>query len=225
MLDTVSASALADLARAALLEITSTDDIGALVSESTDGEGVTTVLFASAMLGYPDWYWTVSIATLPGEEATVLEAELLPGDGSLLAPEWVPWADRLEDYKAAQAAIAAGELAAGDADEDDDDSDDDEHDDDEHGDDVGDDPDDGIDFESDESLAQLEAEALDDDDDDDDDDDIDDDDDDDIDDDELADVPASVGVDEQHETQAESDEGSPEPPAAPVRKQRAKKQQ
>jgi hypothetical protein len=186
MLDTVSASALADLARAALLEITSTDDIGALVSESTDGEGVTTVLFASAMLGYPDWYWTVSIATLPGEEATVLEAELLPGDGSLLAPEWVPWADRLEDYKAAQAAIAAGELAAGDADEDDDDSDDD---------------------------------------DDDDDDDIDDDDDDDIDDDELADVPASVGVDEQHETQAESDEGSPEPPAAPVRKQRAKKQQ
>ena len=42
----------------------------------------------------------------------MLETELMPGDGALLAPDWVPWADRLEEYKAAQAAIAAGELAA-----------------------------------------------------------------------------------------------------------------
>jgi len=207
--DAVS-STPADVARAALLEITPESDVGALVSEQTGGDGVTTVRFASAMLGYPDWFWTVSVAQLTAvdghlEEPTVLEAELLPGEGALVAPDWVPWADRLEDYKAAQAAIAAGELAAG-GDAADDDSDDDESDDDdagdpddddddiddEHGDDdLGDDPDDGIDFESDE----------------------------------LALMPAAVGEDEQDEPDAESDEDGPEPPAAPVRKQRAKKQQ
>lgn len=203
-------TSVVDLARAGLLEITPVATIGELLSQSTDDEGVTTVLFASAMLGYPDWHWTVSLAALPGEQPTVLEAELLPGDGSLLAPDWVPWADRLEDYKAAQAAIAAGELAAGG---DEDDSDEDDSDDDDHGDDdLGDDPDDGIDFESDESLAQLEAEALDEPDGDDPDD-------------ELSAVPATVGVDEQDEPDAEPDEDRPEPPAVPLRKQRAKKQQ
>jgi Protein of unknown function (DUF3027) len=152
------------------------------------------------MLGYPDWFWTVSVAQLPGEGPSVLEAELLPGEGALIAPDWVPWADRLEDYKAAQAAIAAGELAAGadDAADDDDDAvddddvDDDDDDDDEHiDDDLGDDPDDGIDFESDD----------------------------------LALMPTAVGVDEQDEPDAEPDEDGPEPPAPVVRKQRRKKDQ
>lgn len=222
-----SPSALAALAHAALVEITLALNVGELVSESTDDDGISTVLFASAMPGYPDWNWTVSLATLPGGEPTVLEAELMPGDGSLLAPDWVPWADRLEDYKAAQAAIAAGELAAGDDadddaddDSDDDDSDDDSDDDDSDDDpddddledddlddddlgddelgddDLGDDPDDGIDFESDEALAAASLAAS-----------------------------APVHVDEQDEPEPESDEGSPEPPAAPVRKQRAKRQQ
>jgi len=192
---------LVDLARAGLLEITREATIGDLVSESTDDEGVSTVLFASAMPGYPDWRWTVSLATLPGEAPTVLEAELMPGEGAILAPDWVPWADRLEDYKAAQAAIAAGELAAGDAaelgdDEDELDADDlddaDDLEDDDLDDDHGDDPDDGIDFESDEALAA---------------------------------VSAPVRVDEQDQAEPESDEDGPEPPAAPLRKQRAKKEQ
>ena len=191
--DAVSTAAV-DVAHAALLEITPEANMGAFVSEQTDDEGVSTILFASSMLGYPDWFWTVSVAQLPDEEPTVLEAELLPGEGALIAPDWVPWADRLEDYKAAQAAIAAGELAAGGddaSDEDDDESDDDADDDDEHDDDdLGDDPDDGIDFESDEALAGM---------------------------------PAAVGVDEQDEPDAEPDEDGPEPPAAPVRKQRRKK--
>ncbi|HEU0206173.1 MAG TPA: DUF3027 domain-containing protein [Pseudolysinimonas sp.] len=179
-----------EVARAALLEITPESNVGALVSEQTSDEGVSTIQFASTMLGYPDWFWTVSVAQLPDEEPTVLEAELLPGEGALIAPDWVPWADRLEDYKAAQAAIAAGELAAGGAGsaDDDDDVDDDEHGDD----DLGDDPDDGIDFELDDELALM---------------------------------PAAVGVDEQDQPDAEPDEDGPEPPAAPVRKQRAKKQQ
>ena len=153
--DAVSTAAV-DVAHAALLEITPEANVGAFVSEETNDEGVSTILFASSMLGYPDWFWTVSVAQLPDEQPTVLEAELLPGEGALIAPDWVPWADRLEDYKAAQAAIAAGELAAGDPGDGSDD--DDEEDDDEHGDDdLGDDPDDGIDFESDDALAGMPA--------------------------------------------------------------------
>ncbi|HEY4225800.1 MAG TPA: DUF3027 domain-containing protein [Pseudolysinimonas sp.] len=188
-----------EVARAALVEITPEANIGAFVSEETNDEGVSTIRFASSMLGYPDWFWTVSVATLPDEDPTVLEAELLPGDGALLAPDWIPWSDRLEDYKAAQAAIAAGELAESDDDESDEDSDDDDSDDDDDDDiddhdddDLGDDPDDGIDFESDEALAG---------------------------------VPAPVGDDEQDEPDAESDESSPEPPLTPVRNQRRKKKQ
>lgn len=215
MPDTVSVTAV-DVARAALLEITPEANVGAFVSEVTNDEGVSTILFASSMLGYPDWFWTVSVAQLPDEDPTVLEAELMPGEGALIAPDWVPWADRLEDYKAAQAAIAAGELAAGDPadddedpdddDQDDDDQDDDEQDDDDLGDDhddddLGDDPDDGIDFESDDAPS---AEQLDE---------------------QLAGMPASVGVDEQDEPDAEPEEDGPEPPAAVARKQRRKKDQ
>lgn len=207
--DTATSPAVG-VARAALLEITPESNVGALVSEQSEGDGVSTLRFASTMLGYPDWFWTVSVAQLTAddgrlEQPTVLEAELLPGEGALIAPDWVPWADRLEDYKAAQAAIAAGELAAGGDDSDDDDSDDDDPDDepddddesdDEHdGDDLGDDPDDGIDFESDDALAELPL------------------------------VPAAVGVDEQDETDAEPDEDGPEPPAPVARKQRRQKDQ
>src|SRR4029453_9433973 len=75
------------------------------------------------LAGYPGWFWTVSLARLDDAEPTVLEVELLPGDGALLAPDWVPWAERLADYQAAQAALA--EIAQADqADTEDDDLDD-----------------------------------------------------------------------------------------------------
>jgi len=118
-----------DVARAALSEITPESQVGDLTSETTDDEGVTTLTFAATMLGYPGWHWTVSVAQLEGEEPTVLEAELLPGDGALIAPDWVPWSVRLEEYKAAQAAEAAARKAAGESDDDQHDDDDDEHDD------------------------------------------------------------------------------------------------
>ena len=157
----------ARLAREALAEITADDTVGELTGQTAEGDGVTTLTFAATMLGYPGWHWTVSVAELPGEAPTVLEAELLPGEGALLAPDWVPWSERLEEYRAAQAAAAAAgeetdevEFVA-DEDADDDESDDDESDDDadaadeddadDEDDDFGDDPHDGIDFEHDEA--------------------------------------------------------------------------
>jgi len=134
-------------ARDALAEFTSAGTYGDLISETAEEDGVFTLLFAATMGGYPGWHWTVSLAEVPGSEPTVLETELMPGEGALLAPDWVPWSERLEEYRAAQA--AAGEpdesvSAEPDADDDDDIELDDDH---------GDDPDDGIDFEGADLLA------------------------------------------------------------------------
>ena len=127
-------AALEALAREALLEITPAKTVGAL-REIEVADDVATVRFSTTQGGYLGWAWTVSIAVNPGMEPSVLETELMPGDGALLAPDWVPWADRLEEYLAQQAEAGAEE---GDGDDADDESADDEHDDDhpEHDDDV-----------------------------------------------------------------------------------------
>ena len=81
-----------------------------------DSEAVLTLRFANRMAGYPGWFWTVSLAQVEGSAPTVLEVELTPGDGALTAPEWLPWAERLAEYEAAQAALAAEGLATDDLD-------------------------------------------------------------------------------------------------------------
>lgn len=114
-----------DLALAALREITPEATVGAPADYRVEAGGVVSLRFANRLPGYPGWFWTVSIARVEDAEPTVLEVELLPGDGALLAPDWVPWAVRLADYHAAQAALA--EAAHDEDDEDlDEDADDDE---------------------------------------------------------------------------------------------------
>jgi hypothetical protein len=113
-----------EVAYAALLEVTPVETIGDPAGEVAESDGVVSVLFDCALPGYPGWKWTVSVATVEGEAPTALEAELMPAEGALLSPDWVPWSDRLADYKAAQ--LAAGEEVDESDDDADDDSDDDE---------------------------------------------------------------------------------------------------
>lgn len=123
-----------DVARAALLEITPADTIGPLVATLAQGEHVVSLQFVALMRGYPGWLWTASLSRIDEtEDVNVLEVELLPGDGAVLSPDWVPWSVRLADYRAAQE--AAGEEFDGDDSDDEfddqveldeDDSDDDE---------------------------------------------------------------------------------------------------
>ncbi|SMG32007.1 DUF3027 domain-containing protein [Agreia pratensis] len=121
--------AAVDQARAALLEITPASTIGAVVGHTAHDEHVLSLHFASLMPGYPDWHWTATLSRIDADsEPAVLETELLPGENSVLAPEWTPWSDRLKDYKLAQEHAAA--LAVDDDEDDvDDDSDDDSDDD------------------------------------------------------------------------------------------------
>jgi hypothetical protein len=145
-------------ALAALLEVTPPVTVGAFVSETDEGDYVMSYRFATTLSGYPGWNWTITIAHLPDEEPTIVESELLPAEGALLAPDWVPWSERMDDYRAAQTAL--GEAAAevdgtgdDDIDEDDDDDDDDEFDSDNlHGGDL-----DGVDI--DEALEALDLQV------------------------------------------------------------------
>lgn len=142
-----------DLALAALHEITPAETVGPAAGHVVEADDVVSLRFHTRLAGYPGWYWTVTVALVEDSEPTVLEAELLPGDGALLAPDWVPWAQRLAEYQAAQAAAAA----AGDESDDElaDDIDDDDLDDDDADDETDDDDDD------DEPKARLHAGDLD----------------------------------------------------------------
>ena len=136
-------NALESAARDALAQITPTGTIGEhMTTEQVDN--IATLRFSSVMPGYVGWDWVVSLA-IEGEETQVLETELLAGEGAVVSPDWVPWADRLREY---EESIAAGLEAPADIvpdDELDDDLDDDDHDVDESDDDDDDDFDDDVD--------------------------------------------------------------------------------
>lgn len=95
------------LAQRALLEVTAPETVGSVIGHVAEGEHVLSLHFAADLSGYPGWHWSVTLARVEDGEPTVLETELLPGERALLAPEWVPWSERLADYRAAQAAAAA----------------------------------------------------------------------------------------------------------------------
>ncbi|NQX29812.1 DUF3027 domain-containing protein [Microbacteriaceae bacterium VKM Ac-2854] len=141
--------AAVDVARAALVEITPPATVGEVVGHTVHDEHVLSLFFATTMPGYPGWHWTVALSRLDGDsEPNVLEVELLPGEGALLAPDWTPWSVRLADYEAAQ--------HDGDEEEFEDDADDEDSDDDEAlDDDADDDDDDALDDDEDEFDDQV----------------------------------------------------------------------
>ncbi|MFD5213045.1 DUF3027 domain-containing protein [Microbacterium sp. NPDC058345] len=130
--DELAASAR-ELALAALYEITPASTVGPAAGHVVEESGAVSLRFQNRLPGYPGWYWTVTVAQVDDAEPTVLEAELMPGDSALIAPEWVPWAERLADYRAHQAELAeqaaadeAGTPADADDSDDPDDADDDD---------------------------------------------------------------------------------------------------
>ena len=109
--------------------------VGNYIRTDEEEPGLRSYIFESTLRGYVGWYWSVTIYQPVGEEPTISEVVMMPGEGALVAPKWVPWSERLADYKALQieleaqaAALAAEEaaLAAESESEDEDDDDDDE---------------------------------------------------------------------------------------------------
>ncbi|MBD8012482.1 DUF3027 domain-containing protein [Microbacterium sp. Re1] len=118
-----------ELALAALHEITPPTTVGPSAGYSVEESGAVSLRFQNRLPGYPGWFWTVTVAQVDDSEPTVLEVELMPGDGALLAPDWVPWAERLAEYRAHQAELAAQTADAPVDDSHEDDSEDDDSDD------------------------------------------------------------------------------------------------
>src|SRR5699024_630072 len=60
---------------------------------------------------YGGWEFFTTLARAPRSKViTVCESGMLPGENSILAPEWVPWMDRAsEEERIRLDAIAAGE--------------------------------------------------------------------------------------------------------------------
>jgi hypothetical protein len=98
-------AAAVDIAHAAAVDAAGADTVGEHLAVRGEGERLLTHAFAATLPGYRGWYWAVTLARAPRSRTiTVDEVVLLPGDDALLAPQWVPWDER----------IRPGDLAPGD---------------------------------------------------------------------------------------------------------------
>ncbi|MFD9413969.1 DUF3027 domain-containing protein [Streptomyces goshikiensis] len=85
-----------DLARTAAEEAAAPGVVGEHVSAIAEGDRVVTHLFECKDPGYRGWRWAVTVTRASRAKLVTLdETVLLPGDDALLAPEWVPWSERL----------------------------------------------------------------------------------------------------------------------------------
>lgn len=96
VVDSACAEAI-ELARAAAEQTASSPDhVGEHLSVAAEADRVVTHFFACLDPGYRGWRWAVSVARGARAKAvTVNESALLPGPDALLAPEWLPWRERL----------------------------------------------------------------------------------------------------------------------------------
>ncbi len=86
----------ADQARAAVAEFSDPEAVGDYLGVGHEDSNTATHRFLAHLPGYQGWQWAVVVAAVPGaQRATVSEVVLVPGPTALLAPEWVPWDERI----------------------------------------------------------------------------------------------------------------------------------
>ncbi len=103
-LDEACADAV-DLARSAAEEEAGPGQVGEHLGVEAEADRLCTHLFACLDPAYSGWRWAVTVARASrSKSVTVSESLLLPGPDSLLAPDWVPWRDR----------VRPGDLGVGD---------------------------------------------------------------------------------------------------------------
>lgn len=112
----------ADVATAltAVRSIAAEAEIGKHLGARSEGVRCVSHLFESTKPGYRGWVWFATLARVSrGKSATVNEVGLLPSDEAVLAPAWLPWAERVRPEDAQEAEEAAiGTALPADPDED-----------------------------------------------------------------------------------------------------------
>ncbi len=103
-LDEVCAAAVTR-ARQAALEVAGAGHVGEHAGVVAEGQRLVSHHFECLTSGYHGWRWSVVLARAPRSRTpTVCEVVLLPGPEAVLAPQWLPWSDR----------VAPGDLGATD---------------------------------------------------------------------------------------------------------------
>jgi hypothetical protein len=88
--------AAVERARSGVLEVVPESQVGRHVSATIEGERLVTHRFEAFLPGYGGWQWYASVARVArSKDVTVCEVGLLPSAASLLAPEWLPWSERV----------------------------------------------------------------------------------------------------------------------------------
>lgn len=91
-----AAAAAVDVAAVAAHEVGG-QHVGEHLEAVADGPRVVTHYFDATLPGYRGWRWAVTVVRAARAKlVTVDEVVLLPGPDALLAPEWVPWSERVE---------------------------------------------------------------------------------------------------------------------------------
>lgn len=89
-------AAAKDVALQGVREIAPARAIGLVHHVRAEEERLSTHLFECTLPGYRGWFWFATLSRAPRSRvATICEVGLLPGDDALIAPDWVPWADRV----------------------------------------------------------------------------------------------------------------------------------
>lgn len=96
-LDPATAEAI-EIAREAAVEVAGADAVGDHQGIAAEvGVRLVTHYFEADIPGYVGWHWGVTLVRAARAKVpTVNEVVLIPQSGALLAPEWVPWEERIE---------------------------------------------------------------------------------------------------------------------------------
>jgi Protein of unknown function (DUF3027) len=79
------------------LDVVEPDHIGDHLGVVAEGERLVTHYFECRLPGYRGWRWAVTVTRVSrSKHVTICDTALLPGPEALLAPQWIPWQDRLK---------------------------------------------------------------------------------------------------------------------------------
>ncbi len=102
----------AEVARRALVAL-EPDGVGVHLGVSAEDDTAATHRFEATLPGYRGWQWAVVVAAPPGaDHATVSESALLPALDALIAPDFIPW-----DQRVRPGDLGPGDLLATSADD------------------------------------------------------------------------------------------------------------
>ena len=87
-----------DMAKQAVIEDAGKREyVGEFYSIDSDEERIATYLFEAKLPGYDGWRWAVTVAKVDEQSApTICDVVLLPGTKALLAPNWIPYSQRIQ---------------------------------------------------------------------------------------------------------------------------------